>query len=110
MDEKYMSEENSAKNAWLYAVLMWFLGYLGIHKFYLNKTGWGIAYLLTGGLLGLGVIIDCIMVIFLPVRDVNGKILEGANSLRIACIIMVFLPIALVVFFFNFILASLVFI
>ena len=39
-------------------VLWFFLGGLGIHKFYLGRTGWGIAYLLTGGILGIGWIID----------------------------------------------------
>ena len=28
------------------ALLAWFLGGIGIHKFYLGRIGWGIAYLL----------------------------------------------------------------
>jgi TM2 domain-containing membrane protein YozV len=41
------------------AYLLWFfLGFLGIHKFYLNKTGIGILYMFTGGLLGIGGLID----------------------------------------------------
>ncbi|MGM9508565.1 TM2 domain-containing protein [Larkinella sp. GY13] len=28
------------------ALLAFFLGGLGIHKFYLRQTGWGVAYLL----------------------------------------------------------------
>lgn len=36
------------------AYLLWFfLGFLGIHKFYLGKTGWGILCLLTGNLFGI---------------------------------------------------------
>lgn len=41
--------------AWL---LLTLLGYLGIHRFYLGKTGTGILYLLTGGICGLGMIWD----------------------------------------------------
>ncbi len=39
-------------------LLLIFGGPLGLHKFYLNQVGWGIAYLLTGGFFFVGVIID----------------------------------------------------
>lgn len=41
------------------AYLLWFfLGILGVHKFYLGKVGMGILYLFTFGLLGIGWFID----------------------------------------------------
>jgi TM2 domain-containing membrane protein YozV len=41
------------------AYLLWFfLGLFGVHKFYLEKPGMGILYLCTGGLLGIGWLID----------------------------------------------------
>jgi TM2 domain-containing membrane protein YozV len=41
------------------AYILWlFLGIFGAHKFYLEKVGIGILYLLTGGILGIGWIID----------------------------------------------------
>ena len=41
------------------AYLLWlFLGGLGIHKFYLGKNGMGIVYLLTGGICGIGWLVD----------------------------------------------------
>ena len=39
-------------------ILLTFLGLLGIHRFYLGKIVTGLIYLLTGGLLGFGVLYD----------------------------------------------------
>ena len=41
-------------------ILLIFVGALGIHKFYLGQIGPGILYLFTGGLCGIGLIIDFI--------------------------------------------------
>ena len=41
-------------------VLLLLVGVLGIHKFYLGQIGAGILYLLTGGLCGIGLIIDLV--------------------------------------------------
>lgn len=41
------------------AYILWiFLGLLGFHKFYLGKIGWGILYLFTLGIFGIGWLID----------------------------------------------------
>lgn len=39
-------------------VLWFFLGFIGAHKFYLEKTGMGLVYLFTFGLLGFGLLYD----------------------------------------------------
>lgn len=44
-------------------ILCLFLGFLGVHKFYENKIGMGILYLLTGGLFGIGWLVDVIIYI-----------------------------------------------
>ena len=47
-----------AKNKWVSLLLCLFLGFFGGHKFYEEKIGTGILYLFTGGLFGIGVIVN----------------------------------------------------
>jgi len=39
-------------------ILLTFLGFLGVHRFYMGKWPTGLLYLISGGLLGLGIIYD----------------------------------------------------
>lgn len=55
-----------AKSKWISFLLCLFLGYLGAHKFYEERILLGILYLLTGGLFGIGVIVDLIFLLFKP--------------------------------------------
>ncbi|MEG0794851.1 MAG: TM2 domain-containing protein [Bacilli bacterium] len=54
------------KNKWLAFALCFFIGYFGAHKFYEGKTGMGVLYLFTGGLLGIGWLVDTIAILFKP--------------------------------------------
>ena len=53
-------------------ILCLFLGMMGIHKFYLGKNGLGVLYLFTGGLCGLGVFIDLIVLLIGTPHDRQG--------------------------------------
>ena len=54
--------------------LLWFLfGLIGLHKFYVRKTGIGVLYIFTGGLFLLGWVID-ILLIPSQVQEVNETI------------------------------------
>lgn len=55
-----------ARNKWVSFFLCLFLGYFGAHKFYEGKIGMAILYLFTGGLFGIGWLIDCIALLFKP--------------------------------------------
>ena len=59
---------------WLVAVLLcFFLGVLGVHRFYVGKIGTGIAQLLTFGGLGFWVLIDLIVILVGKFSDKHGQ-------------------------------------
>jgi len=53
----------SIKNRLAALLLCFFLGVVGAHRFYVGKIGTGLLYLFTGGLFGVGVIVDFIMIL-----------------------------------------------
>jgi len=65
-------EPVSAYSGLVALVLCFFLGYLGIHRFYVGKIGTGLLYLVTGGLLGIGWLIDLIVIASGRFRDYYG--------------------------------------
>ena len=54
------------KNKWLSFALCLAFGYFGVHKFYEGKIGWGILYLCTVGLCGVGWLVDLILILLKP--------------------------------------------
>lgn len=56
-------------------LLCFFLGALGLHRFYVGKIGTGILMLLTFGGLGIWVIIDFVMIVIGKFTDKQGRAL-----------------------------------
>jgi len=67
--ERYAKGPYDYSVAW---ILQTFLGYLGIHRFYLGKIGTGLIWLFTGGLVGIGYLYDYL--------TLNGQVSEKNQS------------------------------
>ncbi len=58
-------------------MLCFFLGALGIHRFYVGKIGTGIVQLLTFGGLGIWALVDFIMVVTGNFKDSDGLTIKS---------------------------------
>ena len=60
-------------------LLCFFFGVLGVHRFYVGKVGTGILQLLTLGGLGIGALIDFIMIVVGSFTDKQGNFIKAGN-------------------------------
>lgn len=68
--------ETSEKTMISAALLCFFLGSLGVHRFYVGKTGSGLGMLFTGGGCGIWALIDFIMILTGSFTDSENKPLK----------------------------------
>ena len=57
-------------------LLCFFLGGLGVHRYYVGKIGTGILYTLTAGLFGIGYLVDFIKILCGKFTDKDGNLIR----------------------------------
>lgn len=65
---------------WVRVLVTFFLGGLGVHKFADKKIGMGILYLLTGGLFGIGWLVDTVKAIVYAINSGNAVTSSAKHS------------------------------
>jgi len=75
--KKSSSTTGGGKNQIVALLICFFLGLLGVHRFYLGYAGLGVLYLFTFGIFGIGWLIDLILLI-IP----NGLTPKGKSSYK----------------------------
>lgn len=81
----------SDKSASVACLLCLFLGFLGVHRFYLGKIGTGILMLLTLGGIGIWQMIDLFLLAFGEMTDSTGRKVPGSERKGLAILLAYFL-------------------
>ncbi len=72
-DERLYDDADASPKSRMVALLLCvLLGYAGVHRFYVGKVASGILWLLTGGLFGVGYVIDIVLIATGTFRDCDG--------------------------------------
>ena len=71
-----MADGKSDKSNTVALLLCFFIGILGVHRFYVGKIGTGVLQLVTLGGLGIWALIDMIMIILQKFTDGEGNTLK----------------------------------
>jgi TM2 domain-containing membrane protein YozV len=66
-------EDYSDRSRLVALLLCWFLGLLGVHRFYVGKIGTGILMILTLGGLTIWTFVDLILILLGVFRDDQGR-------------------------------------
>ena len=78
---KQIDAINTSPNDWVVCfILVIFLGFWGVHRFYVRKIGTGILMILTFGFFGIWWFIDVILIATASFRDKEGRQIPYNNT------------------------------
>lgn len=67
----------SPKSRLVTLIICIFLGFVGIHRFYVGKTGTGLVWMFTAGIGGMGWIVDIILILMGSFKDADGRYIKN---------------------------------
>ncbi len=70
--------------------ILWIFGFTGAHRFYFGKSGTGLLWLLTGGLCGIGWLVDLFLIPGMD-RDADDNYAEGPYDYTVGWVLLTFL-------------------
>ncbi|MFN0188450.1 MAG: TM2 domain-containing protein [Bacteroidia bacterium] len=77
-NSSYNPTSSDGDKSLIATVMLWFfLGLLGIHRFYIGHIGMGVLYLLTAGLCGIGWLVDGILLFTGGLKPRNGNFTDS---------------------------------
>ena len=68
-----MTEQKPAQSKTTMALICFFLGYFGVHRFMMGHTGIGVLMLLTGGVCGILIWVDLIRILMGKLKMADGR-------------------------------------
>jgi TM2 domain-containing membrane protein YozV len=71
-----MAEQQETMSKTVMAIICFFLGGLGIHRFMMGYTGIGVLMLLTGGVFGILTLIDFVRILMGKLNYADGRALS----------------------------------
>lgn len=74
------------------AYILWIFGFAGLHRFYCGRKLTGLLWALTGGLLGIGWLVDLFLIPGM-VRDANERYTQPKYDFTLGWVLLVFLGV-----------------
>lgn len=84
-----MNEERPTHSV-LVGYVLWFFGFLGAHRFYFGRPISGTIYFFTFGLLGIGWLVDLVLIPKMA-RDAQNRYYDGPRNYSIAWVLLTYL-------------------
>jgi len=90
--DRYPSKSQSVTapqtHSTIVGVLLWFVGFFGVHRFYFGKVGSGILYFFTFGLFGIGWLIDAFFISAMA-NEADQQYAAGPKDYSIAWLLLI---------------------
>ena len=89
---KYVPVGYANSHSVLIGYLLWVIGFTGAHRFYFGKPLTGVLWFFTGGLLGIGWLVDVLLIPSMD-REAGSRFRLGTMDYNVAWVLLIFLGI-----------------